>query len=304
MSDNPSGFQQVPSTSGAPSVSETSGRRFRVLSASSLLRRLGRLSIYAYVVCVCIFLMAPILIIGVVSFHSKSYLVFPLEGYSLKWWTEALVRQEWQDAFRTSLLLALQATLISSILGTSAGLAIHYHDFKGKQLISVFFLSPLLLPQLLTGLALLFFLAQFGYSGTYTGLLLGHILVSFPYVVRLVLAALPGVSRAMEEAAMTLGANEFTTLTKITLPLIGPAVRGGAMFAFMASFNNVLISLFLSVARTTPMPIKIFHHIEWSGDPTVAAISTLFLLLTFMLLVLLRRTVGVELFPSIEQHTS
>jgi len=299
-------------SSGEPLASPTSsktapGRRpifgcLRVPSLPRLIRGLGRLGVHAYIALAVVYILAPILVIVAVSFHHKRYIVFPFEEYSLRWWTEALVRPEWRSALWTSFLLAVQATLISTGVGIVAGLAIHHHDFRGRQFVSTFFLSPLLMPQLLTGLALLFFFAQLNISGTYGSLLMGHVLVSFPYVVRLVLAALPNVSRTIEEAAMTLGANEFRTLTHVTLPMISPAIRGGAMFAFMASYNNVLMSLFLSVARVTPMPIKIYQHLEWGADPTVAAISTLFLLLTIILLLILHRTVGIELMPSVEQR--
>jgi ABC-type spermidine/putrescine transport system permease subunit II len=160
------------------------------------------------------------------------------------------------------------------------------------------------MPQLLIGLALLFYFAQMQVSGSYGTLLLGHILVTFPYVVQVILAALPGVSRTLEEASMTLGANEVKTLFKVTLPMIGPAVRGGAMFSFMASYNNVLISLFLSVPRIEPMPIKIYGVLEWGADPSVAAISTLFLILTFVILIILQRTVKLELIPDVKQPGS
>lgn len=260
---------------------------------------LSKAGINLYLILICMFILAPIIIVAVISFQYGRYLAFPVEQFSLRWWTEAVVRAEWREALWKSLLLAMQSTVLATILGLLAGLAIHYHDFRGKQFLSVFFLSPLLMPQLLTGLALLFYFAQFGLSGSYTGLMLGHVLVAFPYVVRLVLAALPHVSRSAEEAARTLGANEFTTLMKITLPLIAPAIRGGAMFAFMASYNNVLVSLFLSTPRVVPMPIKILQHLEFVADPTIAAVSTLFILVTFLVMVILEKTVKLEILPGV-----
>lgn len=255
--------------------------------------------IYAYMLAICIFILAPIVIVAVVSFQHGRYLAFPIDEFSLRWWTEALVRAEWRDALWKSLLLALQSTILSTLIGLLAGLAIHNHQFKGKQLLSIFFLSPLLMPQLLTGLALLFFFAELGFSSQYMSLLLGHVLIAFPFVVRLVLAALPNVSQSSEEAARTLGANEFITLFTVTLPQISPAIRGGAMFAFMASYNNVLISLFMSTPRMVPMPIKILQHLEFVADPTIAAVSTMFLIVTFIVMFVLEKTVKLEIMPGI-----
>ncbi|MBI4277635.1 MAG: ABC transporter permease [Armatimonadetes bacterium] len=265
-------------------------------------RRLERYLINAYVLFICAFIMAPILVVVLSSFQYGQYLAYPIERYSLRWYTEALFRPEWRNALTQSLRLAVQTTVYATVAGILAGLALHYHDFRGKQALSVGFLSPLLMPELLTGLALLFYFANFGISGTYTALLLGHVLLALPYVIRLVLTALPRVSRNAEEAAMTLGANEFVTMMKITLPLISPAIRGGAVFAFMVSYNNVLLSLFLSTPRVTTLPVKIYQHVEFVADPTIAAVSTIFLILTFALMVALERTVKLEVMPVVEEY--
>lgn len=262
-----------------------------------LFTRIERALINLFVVLVCIYLLAPLFILVIVSFQHAMYLAFPVEQYSLKWWTQAVIRPEWRIAMWMSIKLALQATLVSLISGLLAGLAIHYHDFKGKQVLRTFFMSPLLMPQVLTGIALLFFFAARKLSGSYISLLLGHVLICSPYVVQLMLAALPGVSRSQEEAAMTLGANEFTTLMKVTLPLVGPAIRGGAIFAFMASYNNVLVSLFLAIPRLIPVPVKILQHLEWTAEPTLAAVSVVFMALTFALVLIAEKTVGIELMP-------
>lgn len=259
--------------------------------------RLQRLAIHTYSLLIAVFLLAPILVVTLASLHANRYMAFPIEAYSLRWYAEVIETAVWRQALQMSLVLALQTTVIASAVGILAALAIHYHDFPGKHLITLFFLSPLLMPQLLIGLALLFFFGQYGLSGSYTPLLLGHVLIAFPFVVRMILAALPNVTRRLEEAAMTLGANEATALFTVTLPLIGPAIRGGAVFAFVTSYNNVLISLFLSTARAVPLPIRILTHLEWIADPSVAAVSTLFLLLTFVLLFVIERSVGIELFP-------
>lgn len=265
------------------------------------MRRLSNFGSYTYLLLVCAFVLAPVVFVFLASFQHARYMSFPIEQYSLRWYVEVFAQPEWLRSLRQSLLLAVQATLIVTLAGTMAALAIHYHQFRGKQLLVLAFLSPILLPEILTGLALLFFFASMGWSATYGALLLGHVIVALPFVIRMVLTALPNVTQDMEEAAKTLGANEFVTLTKITLPLIGPAIRGGAFFAFAISYNNVMMSLFLSSPRVTPLPIKIWQHLEFVADPTVAAVSTVFLLITFIVMFVLNKLVKVELFPSTQQ---
>ena len=216
MNNSPAGVGTKAAVPETPAMRYRTGSRSAALR-SRLSRLLGRLSIHIFLLLISLFIMAPVLIVAVVSFQDKAYLAFPIEHYSLRWWNEALFRPEWRNAIWTSLTLAIEATVVSTLIGISAGLVLHYHDFRGKQVLRLFFLAPLLMPQLLIGLALLFYFAQMQISGTYGTLLLGHILVTFPYVVQVILAALPSVSRTLEEASMTLGANEVKTLLKVTL---------------------------------------------------------------------------------------
>lgn len=252
-----------------------------------------------YVILICLFILAPIILVVLSSFQEGRYIAYPVEHFSLKWYTAAINKPEWRGAIWTSIKLAVTTAILATVVGILAGMAIHYHNFPGKNLVSIFFLSPLLMPQLITGLALLYFFANANLSGKYITLLLGHVLISFPYVVRLTLAALPSVKRSLEEASMTLGADEFTTFVRITLPIIGPAIRGGALFAFIASYNNVLISVFLSTPRVVTMPVKVFEYLQWVADPTIAAISTLFLIVTFIVIWVLEKTVKIEIIPGL-----
>lgn len=252
---------------------------------------------YLYVFLILFFILLPIFIVILVSFHEARYLNFPISSYSIKWYTHNLLRPEWTKPLKSSLLLATQTAIIATIIGIFAGLTIHNHDFKGKTFITTIFMSPLLFPQLLTGLMLLFFFANFGISGSYQALLMGHVIVSFPYVVRLVINALPTVSRSYEEAAYILGADELIALFKITLPIISPAIRGAIVFAFLTSYNNLMISLFLSTRSMVPMPIKIMHTIEYVQDPTIAAISTAFIIVTLVIILVVDRVFKIELVP-------
>lgn len=257
-------------------------------------RLIGRTLALAFVTIIILYVVLPNIVVIVLSLHKAQYFSFPPKEYSLRWYSEALFRPEWRNAFLLSIWLAFLTSVCSSIIGLLAGLALFRYPIPGKRLISTLFLSPLIMPGILIGLAALFFLSQLGLNGTFTALLLGHILVTFPYVLRLVLSALPSVSRSMEEAALTLGADELTTLWLVTLPTIRPAVLSGALFAFILSFDNVMVSLFLSNARVATLPVKILHVLEWASDPTIAAISTIFMIMSLVLMITIDRTVGLR----------
>jgi len=250
--------------------------------------------IVAYVSLIVVFILAPNLIVMIMSFNKGQYFLFPPEEWTLRWFKQAVQEPAWRRAFSNSIVLALFTAFTSAVLGVLSGLALHRGRFRGRDALSSFFLSPLLMPQLLLGIALLFFLARVGLAGSLLALFLGHVLVTFPYVLRLILAALPGVSAHVEEAAQTLGADELTTTLKITLPIIRPAVLSGWLFAFILSFDNLMISLFLATARVTTLPVKILETLEWETDPTVAAVSTIFMLLSIGLMLVIERTVGLR----------
>lgn len=256
---------------------------------------LSTLISYLFVLSVSAFVVAPIVIVFFVSLNEGQYFVFPPRSYSLKWYAESVLRPEWRNAFFFSLWLALASSALSTVVGTLAALGVFRYEFPGRSFLSTLFVSPLMMPGVLTGMAMLHFATRVGIAGSFVALLLGHVLVTFPYVVRLVLAGLPGVGRSAEEAALTLGADELTALVKITLPLIRSSVVSGALLAFILSFDNVMMSLFLATYRVQTLPVKILQTVEWVGDPTIAAISTVFVLVSALLMVVAERTVGLNL---------
>lgn len=255
-----------------------------------------------YVALIVIYILAPNIIIMIMSFNKAQYFIFPPTGLSLTWFRRAISTSGWRVAFSNSLVLALITAFVSTALGVLSGLALHRGRFRGREVFINVFLSPLVMPQLLLGIALLLFLGQLGLVGSLMPLFLGHVLVTFPYVLRLILAALPGVSANVEEAAYSLGADEITTVLRVTLPIIRPAVLSGWMFAFILSFDNLMISLFLASARVYTLPVKILETLEWEMDPTVAAVSTIFMLLSIGLMLILDRTVGLRFDTSISSR--
>jgi putative spermidine/putrescine transport system permease protein len=172
----------------------------------------------------------------------------------------------------------------------AAALALHRGRFPGRSVLGAAFLTPLVFPGILLGIALLYSFGAIGLRASFLTLFLGHMVVALPYTIRLILGALPSVARDIEEAAATLGAGQMKVLRTVTLPLITPALAAGFLFAFLASFDNVIISVFLAGNRTVTLPVRIFSYIEFSTDASVAAISTIFIAITLGLMTVLYKT--------------
>lgn len=258
-------------------------------------RQLGRWGMYFFLVLVVAFILLPIIVVMIVSFGEAPYLVFPPTALTGRWYAFIFQRPEWVNAMVVSLQLAAAATVGSLIFGSLASIAVHRHQFPGVNLVTSFFLSPLLIPGILIGMSILTLAALVGMQGRYELLVGGHILVSVPYLIRMVLASLPGAARSLEEAALTLGADDLTVLRRVTLPLIKPGLVAGSVFAFVTSFDNVSISLFLTRPTSTTLPVRILSAIDYSWDPSIAAVSTVSVIVGLLLMVVLARTVGLQM---------
>src|SRR5262249_35521795 len=238
------------------------------------------------------FLLAPILVVIVVSFGDAAFLQFPPRRLSLRWYTDLGEYPDFLRSFWLSILLAGATAVASTAVGTLAAFALTRHRFRGRALLSALVMSPLVLPGLVTGIALLQFFSLFRTEPSFWRLLIGHVVVTVPYVVRSVGAVLVGFDRSLEEAARGLGADAWTTTRLITLPLIKPGLVAGALFAFILSFDNVVVSIFLTTPRLVPLPIQIYNYVESSARPIIASISTLQIVLIVALLAVAERIVG------------
>lgn len=248
----------------------------------------------AYLALVALFILAPIIIVVAIAFNPVGYSIFPPVGFSLRWFHEVIVDTDWRHSFWNSLVVAAIASLGATIVGTLAANGLHRGTFRGRDLLVSIFMSPLILPGLITGLAILFLFSFMSWIGTGWALILGHVVITYPYVLRLVLVSLARDTNVLEEASMTLGADEISTFRLVTIPLIKKGIVGGAIFAFIISFDNITISLFLADSRTNTLPIRILEHVKWSGSPSVAAISTLLIVLTLVLSLVIEKTIGLH----------
>ncbi|MEK4201848.1 ABC transporter permease [Cytobacillus sp. FSL K6-0265] len=240
-----------------------------------------------------IYILIPLIAVIPASFTKASYPSFPPEGFSFQWYTKILERPEFIDAFMNSLQFAVLAALFAVIFGTLGALAIAKYDIPGKSVITSFLTAPLSVPQLVLGIALLIYFTPLMLAGTSIGFLISHIIICIPYVIRLVLTGLSGFDYNLEKAGAILGANPWTVFWKITLPLIRPAIISGGLFAFLTSFDNVTVSLFMISPETRTLPIEIFSTMQDAYNPIVASVSSVVIFISVILIVILEKIHGV-----------
>ncbi len=235
-------------------------------------------------------LLAPLVIVIGVSFNTGAGFDFPPKGLSLRWYANFFANDDFVDAFfHVSLVLGLLTALAATALGALAAIGLVRFRFLGREAVEAFFLSPLLVPHILLGAALYLYYARLGMRSSLLTLLLAHLVIATPYVIRSVTAGLAGIDLRLEEAAMSLGASRVQAFCKVTLPLVRSSLLSGGIFAFIISFSDINLSLFLSGPGATTLPVHIFSEIQWGGDPTIAAASTLQIVIVGLLVLVVQR---------------
>lgn len=241
------------------------------------------------VVAICVFLLVPLVIVVMASFSESAYITFPPQGFSLRWYEAFFANSGFMKALWLSIRIAVLATILSVGLGLATALAVERMSRRWSGMTTGLAATPLIIPHVTLGIALLIVLSQLRLAGTVEGLVIAHTLVALPFTVLLIGAALRSADRSVEEAARNLGASSVHTVFTVTIPQIGSSIAGAAFFAFITSFDEVTVSLFLSGPRTETLPIKIFGYVEYQTDPTIAAISTLLILVAAVAAVLMAR---------------
>lgn len=254
----------------------------------------GRLLFTLLCLSIFFFLVFPSLIVIICSFSPSLYVVFPPTGFSFVWFHKVLTSKAWMSATRTSLSVSCFATPMSIVLGTLASYALVRYNMKGKDFLMALITSPLVMPRIVLGIGMLFFYVSVGLQDTFEGLFFAHIIVTMPYVVRSVSVNLYNLDINLERAAKNLGANEIQTFMKITLPQIKPGIIAGGLFAFIMSFGELGMTLLIAGARITTLPIRIFTYVEYSWDPAVTAISSIYIILALIVLFIVNRQIGIE----------
>lgn len=241
------------------------------------------------------YMVLPLAVILGASFTATSYLAFPPQGWTLQWYRQFLGDPSYLSAFFTSAMLAGAATAAAIALAVPSALAVARYDFPGKGAISALLLSPLVLPHVVLGAALLQFGSSIGLTRSFTALLVGHTVIVLPFVMRSVLAMLTPEQRALEEASADLGAGPLQTFFLVLLPQIRPGLVTGGIFAFISSFINVELSIFNTTADLNTIPVKLFNYVQYTIDPTIAAVSGATIVAAFLAIVILDLTVGLDM---------
>jgi putative spermidine/putrescine transport system permease protein len=240
------------------------------------------------------FLMLPLVVIVGTSLTTTSFLAFPPQGMTLKWYGTMLADQSYVSAFVTSTLLAAVATVVAILFAVPVALAIARHDFPGKRALASIFMSPLILPHVVLGAALLQYGTAIGLTRSFEALLVGHVIIITPFVLRAVLPQLTVEQRSLEEASADLGASPFATFFLVTLPQIRSGIVSGAIFAFISSWINVELSIFNTTSELNTIPVKLFNYVQYTIDPTIAAVSAVTILAAVVVIVLLDLFLGLD----------
>jgi len=235
----------------------------------------------------------PLLVVFLISFNPGNELVFPPKGVALRWYLNIFRHPAFLSSFQLSVILGIVATVASLAIGLAGALVLTRRKFKGSEVLSSFLMSPLIVPQVVIGMGFLSFFSMIRIYHSVPGLLALHIVLTLPYTLRVLVANLSRCPLSLEEAAMVLGARQYRAFVEVTLPMIKPGIVAAAIFAFVTSFDNFTASQFLVWDRTT-LPIQIYAYITTENDPTVAAVSTLLILMTIGLVMVMERWVGLE----------
>lgn len=248
---------------------------------------LGKTMLTAYALLVSAFLVLPLVLAVILAFSSGSSLTFPPPGFGVQWIFKALESRPFREGFAISAVVGVVSSAISAVAGTAAAIAINHFRFKGRATAQALLMAPLSLPGIVIGLAILFALPLFGMASGVPATIAGHAVIGTPYVAYMVLASLANYDLALDRAAANLGAGRLRTFRDITLPLIKPGIYAGTICAFLLSFDNVALSLFLSKGNT--LPLRLMQTIQFYADPSVAAASVILVLMSLAALPFLER---------------
>ncbi len=246
---------------------------------------LRRILLYAFCTLVFIYLMLPSLIVIPISFGEATYLELPPESFSLRWYQDYFGRQEWVSATITSGVVGVLVAMVSVSLGSLAAYGLVRGRFPGKTVLNALIISPIIVPMIITAVAIYKLYSDLGFLGTIPGFVLGHTIIAFPFVIIIISATLRGIDESLEQAAMSLGASRLMALRRVVFPMMLPGMVTAAVFAFLISFDELLIALFISTPTLSTLPKRLWEGIRIEINPTIAAVSTILVLLTVLALV-------------------
>jgi putative spermidine/putrescine transport system permease protein len=248
------------------------------------------------------FLTLPTVVVIVASFNATAILAFPPDGLSLRWYANALTYPQFQRAAVNSVVVTVASAVLALPLGTAAALALVRHPLRARALWSALLLSPLVIPGVAAGLGFLILAAKLGLLTSRWVLVVAHVALVLPFVIRSVTVSVANLDPALERAAASLGARPWRVFTRVTLPLLRPGLFAGFLFAVIVSVNEFVVSLFISTRVTEILPVAMFTYVVNYTDPTMAALSTLFIAATFVIVYLADRFLNLSRIFHIEEH--
>jgi putative spermidine/putrescine transport system permease protein len=269
----------------------------QALSAQKISRALGGAAIAA----ILAFVLLPAVVVTLAAFNSRAILSFPPEGWSWRWFIKAVSYEDFQAGFRNGLIVTSWASSIALVAGAAFAFAIERYDFAGKRLLETVLVSPLVVPHFTVGLGFLILAAQLDLARGYAVIVACHIVLVFPFVLRSVYVSLRNLDPHLELAAASLGAPPYRVLLTVTLPLLLPGLVGGWLFAAILSFNEFTASLFVTVQRTQTLPVALYNYVREYADPSMAAVSVIYIVVTATLLSLANAFLGLAKVLNVDQ---
>jgi putative spermidine/putrescine transport system permease protein len=261
-----------------------------------LLRFLGRATVTA----ILGFLVLPALVVTLAAFNGKAILSFPPESWSWRWFVKAIAYPDFQLGFRNGLIVTAWASSIAVIAGAAFALALERYQFAFKRVLEAVLLAPLVVPHFTVGLGFLILAAQIGGARGYAVIVACHVVLVLPFVIRSVYVSLRNLDPRLELAAASLGAPPHRVLLTVTLPLLAPGLVGGWLFAAILSFNEFTASLFVTSQRTQTLPVALYNYVREYADPSMAAISVMYIVITAALLIFANSFLGLAKVLNVE----
>jgi len=260
----------------------------QTLSSQKLLRAMGG----AAVAVILAFVLLPAVVVTLAAFNSRAILSFPPESWSWRWFVKAIAYEDFQAGFRNGLIVTAWASSIALLAGAAFAFALERYEFRGERVLETVLLSPLVVPHFTVGLGFLILAAQLDLARGYGVIVACHIVLVLPFVLRSVYVSLRNLDPHLELAAASLGAPPHRVLVTITLPLLLPGLAGGWLFAAILSFNEFTASLFVTVQRTQTLPVALYNYVREYADPSMAAVSVIYIAVTATLLILANAFLG------------
>jgi putative spermidine/putrescine transport system permease protein len=264
------------------------------------MERLLRFGFGALVASTLLFVTLPSVVVVITAFNDKALLMFPPDGFSTKWFVKAWTYDDFRSGLQNGLIVTAWASAIALVAGTMAAFVIERFEFRGRRLLETLLVSPLVIPHFTLGVGFLILASAVSMSRTFTVVVICHVVLVLPFVMRSVYVSLKNIDPMLERAATSLGARPLQVFLRVDLPLLLPGLAGGWLFAAILSFNEFTATLFVTGQRTQTLPVAMYTYVREYADPTMAALSTMLIAATALALVIANRFLGLDRILSIQ----